>query len=77
LDPFDQILNKKRAGFPLVSAFDKVSGKNPTEKQKLINAVLADSFKPFHKEQSIDIYIHYGALEELKTNKQRIYVYLL
>jgi predicted AlkP superfamily pyrophosphatase or phosphodiesterase len=71
-DAFDKILNEKRAGFPVISAFDKVGGENPTEKQKLINAMLADSFKPFHEEECLDVYTHYGALEELKTNKPRV-----
>lgn len=71
-DAFDNILNENRAGFPVISAFDKVGGKNPTEKQKLINAMLADSFKPFHEEECLDVYTHYGALEELKTNKPRV-----
>lgn len=71
-DAFDNILNEKRAGFPVISAFDKVGGKNPTEKQKLINAMLADSFKPFHEEECLDVFTHYGALDELKTNKPRV-----
>jgi predicted AlkP superfamily pyrophosphatase or phosphodiesterase len=71
-DAFDKILNEKRAGFPVISAFDKVGGENPTEKQKLINAMLADSFKPFHEEECLDVYTHYGALQELKTNKPRV-----
>ncbi|MFV8359488.1 alkaline phosphatase family protein [Flavobacterium sp. LS1P3] len=71
-DAFDTILNEKRAGFPVVSAFDKVGGKSPTERQKLINAMLADSFKPFHEEECLDVFTHYGALEELKTNKPKV-----
>ena len=59
-DAFDNILN------------DKTGGKNPTEKQQLINAMLADSFKPFHEEECLDVFTHYGALEELKTNKPRV-----
>ena len=34
--------------------------------------MLADSFKPFHEEECLDVYTHYGALEELKTNKPRV-----
>ncbi|MEZ7504667.1 sulfatase-like hydrolase/transferase [Flavobacterium sp. Arc2] len=69
---FDNILNEKRAGFSVTSAFDKVGGTNPNEKQKLINAMMADSFKPFHEEECLDVFTHYGALEELKTNKPRV-----
>lgn len=71
-DAFDNILNEKRADFPVVSAFDNVGGKTPNEKQKLINAMRTDSFKPFHEEECLDVFTHYGALEELKTNKPRV-----
>jgi hypothetical protein len=69
---FDRILNEKRAGFPVTTAFEKVGGKNPTEKQNLINSMLADSYKPFHEEECLDVYTHYKAMEELKTNKPRV-----
>lgn len=71
-DAFDRILNEERSGIPVISAFDKVGGKNPNEKQKLINAMLADSYKPFHEVECLDVFTHYGALEELKTNKPRV-----
>lgn len=71
-DAFDRILNEKRAGFPVISAFDKVGGKKPNERQKLINAMLTDSYKPFHENECLDVFTHYEALEELKTNKPRV-----
>lgn len=71
-DAFDNILNEQRAGFPVVSGFDNLGGKNPNERQKLINAMRTDSFKPFHEEECLDVFTHYGALEELKTNKPRV-----
>ena len=71
-DAFDRILNEERSGIPVISAFDKVGGKNPNEQQKLINAMLADSYKPFHEGECLDVFTHYGALEELKTNKPRV-----
>jgi hypothetical protein len=71
-DAFDRILNEERSGFPVISAFDKIGGKNPTGKEKLINDMLADSFKPFHEEECLDIFTHYEALEELKTKKPKV-----
>ncbi len=71
-DAFDRILNEERSGFPVISAFDKIGGKNPTEQQKLINNMLADSFKPFHGDECLDVFTHYEALDELKTNKPRV-----
>lgn len=71
-DAFDRILNEQRCGFPVISAFDKVGGNKPTENQKLINAILEDSFRPFHNNECLDVYTHYEALEELKINKPRV-----
>lgn len=71
-DAFDRILNEKRCEFPVISAFDKVGGNKPTENQKLINAMLEDSFRPFHNNECLDVYTHYEALEELKINKPRV-----
>ena len=71
-DAFDRILNEKRSGFPVVSAFDKIGGKKPTVREKLINDMLANSFKPFHEEECLDVYTHFEALEELKTKKPKV-----
>lgn len=71
-EAFDRILNKKRSGIPVVSAFETTGGKNPTEKQKLINAMLADSYKPWGNEECLDVFTHYAALEELKTKKPKV-----
>ncbi|HET7898861.1 MAG TPA: hypothetical protein VFL47_14350, partial [Flavisolibacter sp.] len=65
-EAFDRILNEKRSGIPVISAFDESGGKNPTARQKLINAMLADSYKPWHNDECQDVFTHYGALEALK-----------
>ena len=69
---FDRILNEERCGFPVISAFDKVGGKNPSEKQKLINEMLEDSYKPFLEDECLDVYTNYEALVELKTKKPKV-----
>lgn len=71
-DAFDRILNEKRSGIPVVSAFDSIGGKHPTEKQKLLNNMLADSYKPWLKDECLDVFTHYAALEELKTAKPKV-----
>lgn len=71
-DAFDRIINEKRSDIPVASAFDLVGGKTPTNRQKLINEMLNDSYKPWHKDECLDLFTHYGALEELKTNKPRV-----
>ncbi|PRZ25127.1 alkaline phosphatase family protein [Flavobacterium granuli] len=69
---FDRILNEERSGFPVISAFDKIGGNNPSPKQQLINDMLTDSFKPFHQSECLDVFTHYAAMEELKTKKPRV-----
>jgi hypothetical protein len=71
-EAFDRILNEKRSGIPVTSAFDKAGGNNPSAQQQLINGMLADSHKPWHTEECFDVFTHYEALEELKTNKPRV-----
>jgi hypothetical protein len=71
-DAFDRILNEERSGIPVISAFDKVGKNKPTEHQKLLNAMLADSFKPFHDEECLDVFTHYEALDALKNQKPKV-----
>lgn len=69
---FNRILNEKRAGFPVIAAFDTTGGKNPTTKELLINAMLKDSYKPFGYGECLDVFTHYGAMEHLETRKPKV-----
>jgi hypothetical protein len=69
---FDRILNEKRSAFPVISAFDSIGNNNPTEVQKLLNEMRDNSFKPFHEDECLDVFTHYEALNELKTNKPKV-----
>lgn len=71
-DAFDRILNEKRSGFPVVSAFDKTGGNKPTANEQLINRMLADSYKPYGESECLDVFTHYEAMEYLKTRKPKI-----
>ncbi|MEO8534028.1 MAG: phosphoglyceromutase [Flavobacterium sp.] len=71
-DAFDRILNEKRSNFPVISAFDNVGGNKPTVLQKLLNEMRDNSFKPFHEDECLDVFTHYEALNELKTNKPKV-----
>jgi hypothetical protein len=71
-EAFDRILNEKRSGVPVISAFDLTGGKNPTAKEKLINQMLVDSYKPWLKAECLDVFTHYAAMEELKTKKPKV-----
>lgn len=70
-DAFDRILNESRSGIPVVSAYNNTGGANPNANEKLINAMLRDAHKEW-KEESLDVFTHYEALEHLKTNKPKV-----
>lgn len=70
-DAFDRILNEQRAGFPVVSAYDKAGGKNPTANEKLINSMLRDTHREWEGE-CMDVFTHYEAMEELKVRKPKV-----
>jgi hypothetical protein len=69
---FDRILNEQRSGIPVISAFDSVGGKKPTANEKLINAMLKDSYRPWLDGECLDIFTHYAALEWLKVRKPKV-----
>lgn len=71
-EAFDRILNEERSGIPVVSAFDSYGGKNPAGNEKMINALLKDSYKPWGEDECFDVFTHYGAMEYLKTKKPAI-----
>jgi hypothetical protein len=70
-EAFNRILNEPRCGFPVVAAFDTVSGKL-TERQKLVNKMLLDSYRPWHEGECLDVFTHYAAVEYLKTNRPKV-----
>lgn len=70
-EAFNRILNEPRCGFPVVAAFDSYGGENPNEKQKLMNSMLKDSYKPFNEGECLDVFTHYGAMEYLHTKKPK------
>ena len=69
-EAFDRILNEKRSGVPVISAFDTIPGPNAT--QKLLNAMLTDSHKPWGKSECLDVFTHYAAKENLKTVRPKV-----
>jgi Type I phosphodiesterase / nucleotide pyrophosphatase len=71
-DAFDRILNEKRSGIPVVSAFDATGGMKPSANEKLINSMLKDSYRPFGDVECLDVFTHYAAMENLKTKKPKV-----
>ena len=70
-DAFDRILNEERSGIPVVAAYDSCGGKYPTPNEKLINAMLRDSYKEV-REECFDVFTQYGAMEHVKTRKPKV-----
>jgi hypothetical protein len=69
---FDRILNEERSGIPVMSAFDKTGGKNPTANERLINLLAKDSYKPWNEAECLDVFTHYAAMEWLKTRRPKV-----
>ncbi len=70
-EAFNRILNEERSGIPVIAAYDNCGGKNPTANEKLINAMLKDSHREW-KEECMDVFTHYEAMEELKVRKPKV-----
>lgn len=71
-DAFSRILNASRSNLPIVNAFDNCGGKEPNANEKLINAMLKDSYRAFDEEECLDVFTHYEALEYLKTRAPKV-----
>ena len=71
-EAFDRILNEKRSGIPVISAFDNTGGKLPTGNEKMINVLRHDSFKPWHEDECLDVFTHHAAIEWLKSRKPKV-----
>jgi hypothetical protein len=71
-DAFDRILNEKRAGFPVIAGFEKTAKFNPTDKQKLIDEMLFNSYMPWGYAECLDVFTHYAAMNYLKEKKPSV-----
>jgi hypothetical protein len=69
---FDRIINEKRAGLPVYSAFDTIGGKNPNVHEMLINAMKRDAFRPFNDQECLDVFTQYSAMEYLKSKWPKV-----
>ena len=67
-----RILNKDRAGMPVISAFEDTGGDNPTDNEKLINSMRNQSFKPWGMDECLDVFTHYAALEHFKVRQPKV-----
>lgn len=69
---FDRILNEARSGISVINGFDDCGGARPTEKEKLINDMRRNSYKPWHEDECLDVFTHYAAMEQLKTRRPKV-----
>lgn len=70
---FDRILNEKRAGFPVVNAFDDNSVALSDSVMLLLNRMNQSSFKPFGAGETLDVFMHHQAFHYLKTRKPKAF----
>jgi len=71
-ETFNRILNEQRGGFPVFAAFDSIRGVTSKEKEKLLNDMLQNSYKPWGDRECLDIFTHYPAMEYLHSMKPKI-----
>ncbi len=69
---FDRIINEKRAGFPVINAFDDNSVAGTDPQMKLLNEMVKNSFKPFGMAECLDVFTHYQAIHYLKTKRPKV-----
>ncbi len=71
-DAFDRIINERRSGVSVVSAFEECGGGNPTAGERLLNSMLKNSLAPWGTEECLDLFTHYAAVEHLTTRHPRV-----
>lgn len=72
-DAFSRILNKERSGIPVINAFDKVDLSTAGEKEKQLDQMLRDSYKPFGMSECLDVFTHYQAINYLQAKRPKIF----
>lgn len=70
-DAFDRILNEKRAGFPVINAFDSYQSYIKTRDSELLSRMTKDSFRAFGDAEVLDVFTHYQAMDYLKNMKPK------
>ncbi|MHA8080073.1 phosphoglyceromutase [Aquirufa regiilacus] len=70
-DAFDRILNEKRAGFPVVNAYDSYDSYESTRDSDLLSRMTKDSFRAFGDAEVLDGFMHYQAMDYLKNKKPK------
>lgn len=65
------IINRDRAGFPVMGGWESVPDKNPNAKEQMLNELIADTTRP-HKGEVIDSFLFQAAREHLVKHQPRV-----
>lgn len=68
---FDRIVNEQRSGIQVVCGYDTVKG-TKNERQRMVNTMLLNSYKPWGESECLDVFTHFMAFEYLKQNKPKV-----
>jgi hypothetical protein len=68
---FDRIINEQRSGIPVICGYDTVKGVL-NDRQKMVNSMLQNAYKPWGASECLDVFTHYMAFEYLKQSKPKV-----
>lgn len=68
-DAFDRILNEKRAGFPVINAFDEYVKIGKDAQAQLLTNMVKDTHRPFGNAEVLDVFMHYQIMHYLQKEK--------
>ena len=70
-DAFDRILNEKRAGFPVINAFDEYVKLGKDAEAALLTNMIKDTHRAFGNSEVLDVFMHYQIMHYLKKEKPK------
>lgn len=70
-DAFDRILNEKRAGFPVINAFDEYVQIGKDAEASLLSNMVKDTHRAFGNSEVLDVFMHYQIMHYLKKEKPK------
>jgi hypothetical protein len=69
---FKGILNETKSGLPVVAGNDDCGGANPSPRERLINEMRKDCYKPWGGAGNFDVFNHYAAKEWLENKHPKV-----
>jgi len=68
-DAFKRILNEKRSGFHVSNGNQMDSSLLKDPQMKLLSNIMAETYQPFGKDETLDVFTKFQAMHYLKTKK--------